>query len=71
MFRGQKFHSSARSYELNLERTSNSPHSFRPVGRVLWDELLEKFILHITPLWSLLHILLKESECFCRASENC
>ena len=39
-----------------------------PVGRVLWDELLEEVILHITPLCSLLHILLKDGECVCRTS---
>ena len=33
-FRGQKFHSSARNYEWNLERTSNSSQSTRPVGKV-------------------------------------
>ena len=38
---------------------------------MLWDELLEKVILHITPLCSLLHILLKDGECVCRPSENC
>ena len=32
--RGQKFHSSARNYEWNLERTSNSSQSTCPVGRV-------------------------------------
>ena len=35
---GQKFHLSAHKYELNLERTSNSSQSTRPVGRVLWGE---------------------------------
>ena len=38
---------------------------------MLWEELLEEVILHITPLCSLLHILLKDSECVCRTSENC
>ena len=38
---------------------------------MLWDELLEEVILHITPLCSLLHILLKDGECVCRMSENC
>ena len=33
--RGQKFHLSACNYEWNLERTSNSSQSTRPVGRVL------------------------------------
>ena len=38
--RGQKFHLSAWNYESNLERTSNSSQSTRPIGRVLWEELL-------------------------------
>ena len=38
---------------------------------MLWDELLEEVILHITPLCSLLHILLMDGECVCRTSENC
>ena len=50
---------------------SNSPHSSCPVGQVLWNELLEEVILHITPLCSLLHILLKDVECVCWKSENC
>ena len=58
VFRGQKFHLSARNYELNLERTSTSSQSTRPVGRVLWEELLKEVVLHITPLCSLLHMLL-------------
>ena len=58
--REQKFYSSAHNYEQNLERTSNSSKSTRLVGRVLWDELLGKVILHITPLCSLLHTLLKD-----------
>ena len=37
--RGQKFHLSARNYEWNLERTSNSYQSNHPTGRVLWEEL--------------------------------
>ena len=69
--RGQRFNSSARSYEWNLERTSNSPNSSCPVGWVLWDELLKEVILHITPLCSLLHILLKDGEYVCRTNENC
>ena len=32
MSRGQKFHLSARNYEENLERTSNSSQSTRPKG---------------------------------------
>ena len=59
------------NYKCNLERTSNSPHSSRPVGRVLWDEFYEVVILHVTPLCSQLHILLKDGECVCRTSENC
>ena len=50
---------------------SNSSYSSQPVGRVLWDELPEEVILHITPLCSLLHKLLKDGECVCRMSENC
>ena len=61
--RGQKFHSSARNYEWNQER-SNSSKSTRPVGQVLWEELLEGVIIHITPLGSLLHMLLKD-KCMC------
>ena len=38
LFRVQKIHSSARNYESNLERTSNSSQGTRPVGRVLWEE---------------------------------
>ena len=38
---------------------------------MLWDELIEGVVLHITPLCSLLHIPLKEGECVCRTSENC
>ena len=38
---------------------SNSSQSTRPVGRVLWEKLLEEVILHITPLCSLLHTLFK------------
>ena len=41
MLRGQKFHLSARNYEWNLERTSNSSQSTHPTGRVLWEELPE------------------------------
>ena len=39
---------------------NNSSQSTRPVGRVLWKELLEEVILHINPLFSLLHTLLKD-----------
>ena len=42
--RGQKFHSSARNYEWNLEKTSNSSQSPRPTGPVLLEELLEEVI---------------------------
>ena len=55
--RAQKLYSSARNYEWNLERMSNSSQSTRPVGRVLLEEILEEVILHITPLCSLLHTL--------------
>ena len=58
--RGQIFHSSALNYEWNLGRTSNSSQSTHPVGQVLCKELLEEVILHITPLRSLLHTLLKD-----------
>ena len=66
--RGQQFHSSAGNYEGYLKRTSNSSQSTRPVGRMLWEELLvlfritgkvlweelrEEVILHITLLCSL------------------
>ena len=50
---GQKFHSSASNYEWNLEKTSNSSQSTHPVGRVLWKELLEEVILHITLAYAL------------------
>ena len=62
--RGQKIHLSTRNYEWTLERTSNSSQSTGPVGRVLWEELFEEFILHITSLGSLLHTLLKD-KCMC------
>ena len=39
--RGQKFHSPARNYEWNLERTSNSSQSTPTSTSVLWEELLE------------------------------
>ena len=54
----------ARAYQTHKERTSNSSQSTCPVGRVLWKELLEEVILHITPLCSLLHTLLKD-KCVC------
>ena len=41
---------------------------------MLWEELLEDVILHITPLCSLLHTVLKDKcmhKCICRTSENC
>ena len=38
---------------------------------MLWDELLEQVTFYITLLCSLLHILLKDSECDCKTSENC
>ena len=40
--RGQKFHSSTRYYEWNLERTSNSSKNTRPVGRVYMTSALGK-----------------------------
>ena len=52
-----------------IQKGQFSPSS-GPVGRVLWDELL-KGVIHITPLCSLLHILLKDGECVCRTSEYC
>ena len=52
------------THPLVLERTSNSSPSTRPTGRVLWEELLEEVVLHITPLCSLLHTLLKD-KCMC------
>ena len=65
---GKKFHSSARNYGGNLERTSNSSLSTGLVGRELWDELIEQFLLYITPLCSLLHTLLKD-KCMCLQDE--
>ena len=47
---GDKFHSFARNYERNLERTSNSFQSTHLTGRVLWKESPKEVILHITPL---------------------
>ena len=44
LFRGQKFHLSARNYQGNPERMSNSSQSSRPKGQVLWEELLEEVI---------------------------
>ena len=38
---------------------SYSSQSTRPTGQVFREELLEDVILHITPLCSLLHTLLK------------
>ena len=71
MCRGQKFHSSARNYEQNQERTSNTSQSTRPTGRVLWEKLLWEVISHITPLCSLLHTLLKD-KCMCLQDKgNC
>ena len=40
--RGPKFHSSVRNYEWNLERTSNSSQSTRPVTRVYRTSALGK-----------------------------
>ena len=64
LIRGQKFHPLAFNYERYLERTSNSSQSTPTVGQVLWGELLEGVILHITPLGYLLHMLLKK-KCMC------
>ena len=66
--RGQIFYLSALDYEWNLERMSNSSKSTRPVGRGLWEELLEEVILHITPLCSVLHMPLKD-KCMCLQEE--
>ena len=63
-----KFHLSAHNYEGSLERMSNSSQSTHPVGQVLWKELLEEVILHITPLCSLLHTFLKD-KCMCLQDE--
>ena len=38
---------STSNYEWNLERMSNSSQSTRPVGRVLWEELLVEVIYYI------------------------
>ena len=40
--RGQKFHSSARNFELNLERTSISFQSTHPIGRVYRTSALNR-----------------------------
>ena len=55
-----------------------SSQSTRPVGQVLWEELFEGegeksecetyVILHITPLCSLLHMVLKD-KCMCLQDE--
>ena len=42
------------------KRMSNSSQSTRPVGCVLWEELLWEDKLHITQFCSLLHMLLKD-----------
>ena len=60
VFRGQKFHSSARNDERNQDSTSNSSQSTRPLGQVLWEELREEVILLTTPLCSLFHMLLTD-----------
>ena len=51
---------SAQIVNESLERTSNSSQSTRPAGRVLWKELPKEVLLHITPLCTLLHTLLKD-----------
>ena len=40
--RGQKFHSSTRNYEWNLDRTSNSSQSTRPIGTSFWKNYSRK-----------------------------
>ena len=63
--RGQKFHSSALNYEWNLERTVILPKALvRPTGRV--GRITQGS--HITPLCSLLHMLLKD-KCMCSEDE--
>ena len=62
----KKFHSSARKYERNLERTRYSSQSTRPVGQVLWEEYLGGS--HITPLCSVMHTLLNY-KCMCLQDE--
>ena len=47
---------------------SNSSQSTRPIGRLLWKELLEGVILHITPLCSLLQTPSKD-KCMCLQDE--
>ena len=42
----QKFHSSARNYEWNLERMSNSSQSIHPTVWVLWEELRGSYITY-------------------------
>ena len=39
-----------------------------PTGRVLWEDLLEEVILHISHVCSLLHTLLKD-KCVCLQDE--
>ena len=69
---GQKFHSTARNYDRNLERTSNFSQSTRPEGRVYrmsaLERLLKVVVLDITHLCSLLHTLLKDM-CMCLQDE--
>ena len=48
---------------LFLNFCGNPAQSTHPVRRVLWKELLEE-VIHITPLCSLLHTLLKD-KCMC------
>ena len=44
--RGQKFQSSARNYEWNLARTSNSSQSTRPVGQVQYWNIQKIYICY-------------------------
>ena len=70
LIRGQKFHSFARNYKWNLERASNSSQSTLPVGRVLWEELLESYYKLLPYVLYCIHFK-RTSACVCRMSENC
>ena len=67
-YREQKFHWSASNYEWNLKRMINFFQCTCPVGWVLRKDILEEVILHITPLFSLLHTLLND-KCKCLQDE--
>ena len=59
--RGQKFHLSARNYEWNLERTSNSSQSTRPVGRVYRTSAFLRITYYIfLTMFFIAYMLLKE-----------